>query len=165
MRAGWPKRGAAAGIDRAAAFHRRGVDQHHVVIEPRAVVGEQADQPIDRLGRATATLPIPGLAGQPRKQVPQAPARDREKLAVRRDVHDRLRNSERDDLRIGHAAPGVSCPIGQEIVSGNEHRDKQQVEVGEHRGPQGRRRKLSTADFDSVAISSYSTLNRVESTI
>jgi hypothetical protein len=72
--------------------------------------------------------------------MPKPFASDAQKLAVRRDIHDRLGDGERDDLRIGHAAPGVSCPVGQEIVSGGEHRDKQQVEVGEHRGPSGCRR-------------------------
>jgi hypothetical protein len=84
--------------------------------------------------------------------MPQSPAGDREKLAVRRDIHDRLRDSERD--------------VGQEIVSGGEHRDQQQVEVGEHRGPlRVDADNVSTADFDPVATSSYSTRHHVESTI
>ena len=38
--------------------------------------------------------------------------------------------------------------VGQEIVSGTEHRNQQQVEVGEHRGPLGSTARLGTADFD-----------------
>jgi len=39
-------------------------------------------------------------------------------------------------------------PFRQEIVRGAEHRNEQQVEVGEHRGPLGSTARLSTADFD-----------------
>jgi hypothetical protein len=53
--------------------------------------------------------------------------------------------TQSDDLRVGHPATGVLRPLRQEIVSGAEHRNEQQVEVGEHRGPPlGRRRELST---------------------
>jgi hypothetical protein len=69
---------------------------------------------------------------------------DREKLAVRADVDHRPGHRERDDLRIGHASPGVPRPLGQEIVGRGEHGRAAHVEVGEHRGPQGRRRVSGT---------------------
>jgi hypothetical protein len=73
--------------------------------------------------------------------VRQARSRDAQKALVGRDAHDRLSDRERDDLRVGHHALGVLGPIRQEIVRGAEHRNQQQVEVGEHRGPWGRRRE------------------------
>jgi hypothetical protein len=40
-------------------------------------------------------------------------------------------------------------PLGQEIVNGAEHRDEQQVEVGEHRGSSMESAVTErTADFD-----------------
>jgi hypothetical protein len=48
-----------------------------------------------------------------------------------------------------------SRPLGEEIVSGAEHRNEQQDEVGVHRGPQGRRWLQSTADFDPAAYDSF----------
>jgi hypothetical protein len=51
------------------------------------------------------------------------------------DSHDRLRDAEGDDLRVGQSATGVLRLLRQEIVGGAEHRSEQQVEVGEHRGP------------------------------
>jgi hypothetical protein len=87
--------------------------------------------------------------------VPEPLGRDREEALIRRDPHDRLGHAQRDELRIGHPSPGVPGPTGQEIVSGAEHRYQQQVEVGEHRGPQGRRRELGTADFDPLRYVSF----------
>jgi len=67
--------------------------------------------------------------------VPQPLGRDEQELAIGRDIHDRLGDRERDDLRVRHASPGVPLPPWQEIVGRGEHRSEQQVEVGEHRGP------------------------------
>jgi len=101
------------------------------------VGGEHPDQPLDRLGQPTTALMPLRLLWQRGEQVPQALLGDREKLAIRADVHHLLGDAERDDLRVGHPAPCVLARFGQEIVSGAEHRCEQQVEVGEHRGPLG----------------------------
>jgi hypothetical protein len=93
-------------------------------------------------------LPVAGLLGQLGKQVTEPPGGDRQELAIGRDVHHRLCDSERDDLRIGHASPDVLPARRQEIVSRGEHGREQQVEVGEHRGPLGRQCGIGTADFD-----------------
>jgi hypothetical protein len=79
-------------------------------------------------------------------------AGDGQELAVGGDVHHRLRDAERDDLGVGHPATGVLRPLGQEIVSGAEHRGEQQVEVGEHRGPLGSTARLGTADLDLCSL-------------
>ena len=76
---------------------------------------------------------------------------DRQKAAIGRDSHDRLRDAELDDLRVCDAMRGVVLPLRQEIVSRDENGREQQVEVGVHRGLQGRRCVLSTADFDPAA--------------
>ena len=132
----------------------------------RAVGREHAGQPLDRLGQPDSAFPIAGLLGQPRKQVAQALFGDREKLDVLVDPDHRLSDGERDDLRIGHASPGVLGLLGQEIVSGAEHRNKQQVEVGEHRGPLRSTALLDTADFDPAAPNPYPTAHpAVESII
>jgi hypothetical protein len=69
---------------------------------------------------------------------------DRQKAAIGRDSHDRLRDAERDDLRVCGATRGVVLPLRQEIVSRDENGREQQVEVGVHRGLQGRRCELVT---------------------
>jgi hypothetical protein len=68
---------------------------------------------------------------------------DRQKAAIGRDSHDRLRDAERDDLRVCGATRGVVLPLRQEIVSRDENGREQQVEVGVHRGLQGRRCELA----------------------
>ena len=60
---------------------------------------------------------------------------ERQEVAIGRDPEQRLGDAEGDDLRVGHPSAGVSGLLGQEIVGGAEHRNEQQVEVGEHRGP------------------------------
>lgn len=122
-----------------------------------AVLGEHAGQPLDRLGQSVAALPVARLGGKLPKQMSQAFRSDSEKLAVLVDPHDLLSDGERDDLRVGHASPGVLGLLGQEIVSGTEHRNQQQVEVGEHRGPLGSTARLGTADFDPAAPNPYPT--------
>jgi hypothetical protein len=82
-------------------------------------------------------FPVPGLFRQLREQVVEPPRCDGQELPVDVDARDRLGNSKRHDLRIGHGSFGVLGLLGQEIVSGDEHRSEQQVEVGEHRGPLG----------------------------
>jgi hypothetical protein len=51
----------------------------------------------------------------------------------------------------------VVRPLRQKIVGRNKHGRQQQVEVGEHRGPQGRRRDINTgtSDFDLLPYESF----------
>ena len=73
------------------------------------------------------------------------------------DSHDRLGHAQRDDLGVGHDPFGVFLAFGQEIVSGAEHRNQQQVEVGEHRGSFGSLVRESTADFDLLCYVPFQT--------
>src|SRR5580698_356896 len=157
-------------LDRLAAsgaLNRGGVHEQQIVIEPRALAGEHAHQPLKRLGQAPAALEVPGLGGDLREQVTQILGGDREEPPVRRYPHDRLRDAERDDLRICDAPSGVPRPTGQEIVSRDINSSKQQVEVGVHRDPlRVGGWLLSTADFDPAAYKpSKTTAPAVESII
>jgi hypothetical protein len=89
--------------------------------------------------------------------VPQPLCRDRQEPAVGRNSHDRLRDTERDDLRVCDPSRSVPCSLGQEIVGRDEHGREQQVEVGVHRGPLGSAMPMSTADFDPAALYSSKT--------
>jgi len=150
MRPAPGERAAADRLDRAGALDRGGVDDQQVVIEAGTHRREVAHERLDALGQSGAALVVGGPQRQLREQVTEALARDGQEALVGRDSHDRLGDRERDDLCVGHDPPGVPGPHGQEIVCGAEHRNEQQVEVGEHRGPLGRRRELSTADFDPL---------------
>jgi len=68
---------------------------------------------------------------------------------IGRDPHHRLRNAQRDDLRVSHDPSGVSWLLRQEIVRSAVNSDQQQVEVGEHRGSSLESAVTErTADFD-----------------
>jgi hypothetical protein len=136
----------AAGLDRGAVY------QQQIVGVAVAVARELVDQRFDRVRQPLAALVEPRPLRDPRKQVRQAFGGDRHEPRVRRDPHDRLRHAERDDLGIGHDSSGVIGLDEQEIVGGAEHCNEQQVEVGVHRGPLGRRWELGSAVFDLSAL-------------
>src|SRR5579862_21429 len=124
-------------FDRAGALDRGRVDQQQVVVETGTVASEHANQRFDRVGEPLAPLVVAGPLRQDREQVAEPCPGGCEEPLVGGDPHDRLRNAERDDLRVGHDAVAVGDSFGQEIICGAEHRNQQQVEVGEHRGPLG----------------------------
>ena len=94
----------------------------------------------------------------------EALARDLEKPPVTRNPHDRLRDAERDDLRVCDSSPGVPRPLGQEIVRRAVNGGAESVEVGVHRGLQVDG-VLDTADFGLSAQNPPNTAPTVESTI
>ena len=81
--------------------------------------------------------------------------RDFDETSVGGDPHDRLRDRKGDDLRVGQDPSGVLRRLREEIVSGTEHSNQQQVEVGEHRGPLGSTARIGAADFDLTASGPY----------
>jgi hypothetical protein len=110
---------------------------------------ELGDQRLDHVRQPLAALVEPVSVGQLGEQVPKTLACRLDEPRVGLDAHHRLCHTERDDLRVGHDPPGVSWLVGQEIVGGAEHRNQQQVEVGEHRGSSSESAVTeSTADFD-----------------
>jgi hypothetical protein len=111
-------------LQRAPALHRRRVEQDHRVGVTGAVGGEDADQPLDRLGQPASALVEAGLSGEGREQLPKALPGDREEFAVGGDPDHRLGDAEGGDLRVGQAPTGVLLPFGQEIVGGAEHRSE-----------------------------------------
>jgi len=160
------QRGATDRFAALRARDGRAVDEQQIVVKARALAGEDAEQPLQRVDAAAATLEVAGLLRQLGKQVPKPLARDGEKPAIRWDAHDRLRDAQRDDLRVCDSSGGVRLSVWQEIVGGAEHRREQQVEVGVHRGPHRSAMRLRTADFDPAAPnSSTNTGQPVESTI
>jgi hypothetical protein len=107
---------ALGGLTAASALDRRGVDEQQIVLAPWALAREDAQQPFDRVREPSAALDISGLGGQLRKQVREALPGDRDEPTIARDSHDRLGDTERDDLRVCDSSPGVPRPLGQEIV-------------------------------------------------
>jgi len=142
-------------FDAAGALDRGRVDEHQVVVEAGAVAREHRDQLLDRVAQLLAALQITGPVRQQREQVRELLAGCLEEPRVRRNPHHRLGNAERDDLRVRQHPSRVLCAFGQEIVGSTEHRNQQQVEVGEHRGPLGSTARTGTADFDLTAPGPY----------
>jgi hypothetical protein len=163
---GIAQRGAPSRFAASGALHRGAVDQQQIIHGTWALAGEDTHQPLQRLGQAATALEVPGLLGHTREQMRQALGRHGQKAPVRRDAHDRLRHTQRDDLRACDASGRVVLPLGQEIVGGAEHRREQQVEVGVHPGPHGSAMPDRTADFDPAALkSTTNTAHAVESLI
>src|SRR5437773_2711222 len=108
---------AAAGrLEAARALDRGRVDQHEVVVEARAFAREHAGQPLDRLAQPLPALEVAGTVRQQREQVRELLARRLQEPGVRADPHDRLRDAEPHDLRVGQDPPSVLGPRGAEIV-------------------------------------------------
>jgi len=124
-------------------------------VEAGAIAGKDADQTLDRVAQPLPALPITGSIRQHRKQMRELLTRGPDQARVRADPHDRLRDSERDDLRVGQDPPGVLRRLRQEIVSRTEHGNQQQVEVGEHRVLPRSTVRIGTADFDLSAPAPY----------
>ena len=152
MRAGRRQLRTARGLNRAPALHRRGVQQADPIPVARTIAGERGHDPLDLLGQPRAALPQRVLGRQDGKQPDELTLGHPQEPSIGADAQHRLGDAQRDDLRIGDSSTGVPGPLGHQIVCGTEHRSEQQVEVGEHRGPSGRRRGQSTADFDLRSI-------------
>jgi hypothetical protein len=87
----------------------------------------------DRRRQRAHALVVARLLGQIRKQVPQAPAREREELAVVRNRQKHLRDGQRDELGVGDLRWMPGPPPGrQEIVNTHVKCDDEGVEVGVH---------------------------------
>jgi len=130
------------------------------------VARELGDQRFDDVAQALTALEVARLLRQPRKQVTEPPRGGGQEAPIGDDPEQNLSDAQRYDLRVRHASFGVLRPLRQEIVGRAEHGNQQQVEVGEHRGPpEGRRRLLSTADFDRCRYVPFPTAPAVESLI
>lgn len=155
---------AACRLDRTGALERGGIDEQHIVVEARGLGGKDADEPLDRLGKASPSLVEAGLLGQLGEEVAKVLASDRQKAAIGGDTHDRLGDAEGRDLGVGDSAAGISRLLGQEIVRRAINDGAESVEVGVHRGlsVDG---CFSTADFGLSAWNPSITAFAVESTI
>jgi hypothetical protein len=94
----------------------------------------------------------------------KALASDLEKAAAAWDPHDRLCDTERDELRVGNHPTRVCGGFWQEIVRCAINGDAEQVEVGVHGGllVDG---VLDTADFGLSVQNPFATAIAVESII
>src|SRR5579863_433645 len=117
----------------ASALDRRRVDQQQIVEEPGALAREMRDQRLDLRREAQPALVERVTRWQHREQVREPFDGDRQEPGIRRDPHDRLRDTQRDDLRVGDPAPRVPSSFGQEIIRDAVNNREQQVEVGVHR--------------------------------
>jgi hypothetical protein len=156
--------GTLDGLAAAGALDRGRVDQQQLIVVAGALARKHAHQPLDRVRELTAALEVTRLRGQPRKQMPKALAGALEEAPVAGDPHDRLGDTERDDLRVCDDPAGVPWRFRQEIVRRAVNGDAESVEVGVHRGllVDG---AFSTADFGLSATNPSNTVTAVESTI
>jgi hypothetical protein len=83
---------------------------------------------------------------------------------VRRSPHDRLRDAERDDLRVCDPSTSVPPPLRQEIVRRAINGDEKSVEVGVHVASWSTM-PLVTADFGLFPQKPSNTATAVESII
>ena len=151
-------------LARTCALDRGGVDQQHLVGETGAPTGKHADKPLDRIGLAAPALVVSGLGGQPREQVSESLCGDLQEPALAGYSHDRLGDTQRDDLRIGHRTTRIGGRSWQQIIGRAINGDAEQVEVGVHRGPLVGD-AFSTADFGLPARNPYAAGIPVESII
>lgn len=107
---------AAGGLERAAALERRRVEQDQVVAGARALGGEDAHQPLDRLGQPRPALVERVLAGQVVEEVAEPAAGGTQEATVGRDPQQHLGDAERDHLGVRQLAAGIAPWLGQEIV-------------------------------------------------
>ena len=108
-----PAGSVCSGLDAAAAFERGRVDHDEIVVEPRTVGREDADQRLDRVGQPLAPLEETRTPGQPRKQMRSCFRAALEEPLVRGMAQQRLRHTKRDDLRVGQDPPGVLGRAGR----------------------------------------------------
>ena len=91
------------------------------------------EHPADRWGERSHALVVAGLLGQIDKQVPQAPTRERQELAVVGDSQEHLRDGQRDELSISDPwRTARPLPRGQQIVDTHVKCRDEGVEVGVH---------------------------------
>ena len=133
-------------------------------MEARALAGEDAHEPLDRVGQAAAALVIAGLVRQVREEVTEALAGDGQEATVGGDAHDRLGDAERDQLGVGDPTAGIGLALWQQVVGCAIHHGAESVEVGVHRGLRVDD-AMSTVGFGLSALSSLGRANLVESII
>jgi hypothetical protein len=127
--------------DRATALHRGRVEQHDGIGVTGALGGEDAEEPLDRLGKATPALVEDGLERQPREEDSEAAFGDRQELAIGGDAHPRLGDAEGDYLGVGHPSTGVLRSFGQEVTTGRTTRWTESAAV-RHTDPQSSSRPI-----------------------
>jgi hypothetical protein len=101
--------------------------------------GEDLDQPRDRVGQPRPPLYKPRLLRQDRKQVRKLALGQAQEAAIAGRTQHHLGDTQRHHLRIGQPPSPIPRLGWQEIISRAINSNQEQVEVGGHRGLQGRR--------------------------
>ena len=119
---------------------------------------------MSRMSFASWAVKTIGLAGQVGKEMVEALASHRQEPAIGGDSHDRLGDTERDDLGVADPAPGGRPGLWQKVVGCAINHGAESVEVGVHRGLRADGVR-STVGFGLSALFSLGTVNLVESII
>jgi hypothetical protein len=118
----------------ATTLNRGGVKQKKIIIYPRALRAEDAEQPFDSLPEAGATLVVGMLGGKAGKQMRELALGGPKKAPVRRDSHEDLGDGQGYDLGVGRAPTGVWSPLWQKVIGRAINDGAEGVQVGVHRG-------------------------------
>jgi hypothetical protein len=158
------KSGAQRRLPASSALDRSGVDKQKVVIETGALLGKDDEQPFQDGGETAPALEVAGLSGDAGKEMRERVPCSSKETPVRGLAHDGLRDSERDDLRVGRAPSPVVPLLWQKIIGCAINEGAESVEVGVHRGllVDG---VLDTVDFGLSASNPFCAAIFVESII
>lgn len=99
-------------------------------------------------------LVIARLLGKIEKQVPQPPAREREKLTIVRDPKKHLRHREHNKLSVSDArSASRSAAFGQEVIHAHVKCREKGVKVGEHEATSVVDVAIATPSFGALLMS------------
>jgi hypothetical protein len=141
---------APHGLHRTGALHWGRVKEQEVVFSPGTLRTEDAEQPLDGLGKTGAALVISVLGGKAGEEMAELAFSSPKKTPVRRDAHEHLGDGQGDDLGIGGLPSSVSASLWQKIIGRAINDGAEGVQVGVHRGLQADG-VSSTVDFGPSA--------------
>jgi hypothetical protein len=145
-----PQSRASDRLQRTATFDRGGVKQEQIIIRPRALGAEDAEEPLDGFPKTSAALVIGVLGGKAGEEVSELTLGGSKEAPVRRDAHEDLGHRERDDLRVGGTAAGIPALLWQKIIGCAINDGAEGVQVGVHRSLQADD-VVNTVDFGPSA--------------
>jgi len=132
---------AAGGLPGAAAFHRRGISNPHVIGPQAGIPGQHADQPGHRGRQGTQPLVVPRLLRQAREHAPQMHPGIPQPASLRGEPQQRLHDRHGDQLRVtdlradaGHRAAGRPMRrFLQQVISSHIQCGREGVQVCLHK--------------------------------
>src|SRR5712691_4168987 len=141
------------------ARQRGGVEQQQCVVEAGQLAGDRPPERDQFRRQLPAPLVIGRLRGQPREQVAQPPASDRQEASLAADPEQRLRDHQADQLVVGDqlrpTAPTTRLGRRRKQRTGSAiDCDQEGVEIGAHVGLQVDGAS-ATPTFDTLALTPY----------